>query len=114
MTTKCEICMTTKCAPCAFAAVHYWFGPDHKGAHCRDCHRSWTGLSEVHCHLCHEHFSAGSTADLAHPNWRSDGPSCVPPGSVFTKAGVARLRLAESINGPIWRQNGSYREHADA
>ena len=26
------------CAPCDYADRHGWWGPDHKGTHCRDCH----------------------------------------------------------------------------
>jgi len=52
------------CAVCSYADEHGWWGPGHKGTHCRDCHRSWTGTAKAHCTLCHETFSTNGVADL--------------------------------------------------
>lgn len=51
------------CDPCLNAHKYGWWGPDHKGTHCRGCHRSWTALKESHCPECHQSFSADSLAD---------------------------------------------------
>lgn len=51
------------CAPCAHAAEHGWWGPDHPGTHCRDCHRSWTSLAQAHCVTCHQQFVSALVAD---------------------------------------------------
>lgn len=53
----------TGCAICAYAATHGWWGPDHTGTHCRDCHRSWTGTTQAHCAGCHEHFTSAASFD---------------------------------------------------
>ncbi len=36
---------------------------------CRDCHKSWTGLSAGHCTVCHETFSSASNDR----HWTKDG-----------------------------------------
>lgn len=52
------------CAICEYAHAHGWLGRDHKGAHCRGCHLSWTAPGAAHCTQCHAHFTASSTFDL--------------------------------------------------
>lgn len=74
------------CGVCAYADEHGWWGPGHRGTHCRVCHRSWTSLTSSHCTVCHRHFGSDVAAD-AHrignvcddpkgfPVWRTDqGP----------------------------------------
>ena len=51
------------CSICAYADRHGWWGPGHRGTHCRGCHRSWTSTREAHCVVCHAHFSADSAAE---------------------------------------------------
>lgn len=57
--------MTTQmtCDPCAHADAHGWWGPDHAGTHCRDCHRSWTAPKQAHCARCHEQFNSERVFD---------------------------------------------------
>lgn len=74
--------MTAACAVCAFATDHGWWGPDHRGTHCRGCHASWSGTAKAHCTVCHETFS---TAGVAEAHWRRGVH--VPPATV---AGLAR------------------------
>jgi hypothetical protein len=50
------------CQPCDHAAREGWWGPGHRGTHCQDCHRSWTGYAEAHCAECHLHFSTDHVA----------------------------------------------------
>lgn len=54
----------TDCAPCAYAREHGWWGPAHRGTHCRDCHHSWTSRKEAHCTVCHEHFASVTAAEM--------------------------------------------------
>lgn len=94
--------MPEPCAPCAHAARHGWWGPNHRGTHCRGCHRSWTGLAEAHCVGCHEHFTTNGTADL-----HRQAGQCVPPGSLRRKDGSPVLvpsTKARFHSGVTWGQ----------
>lgn len=51
------------CEPCEHADREGWWGPGHRGTHCRNCHRSWTGYAEAHCVECCLHFSTDRVAD---------------------------------------------------
>lgn len=89
------------CPVCTHADEHGWWGPDHRGTHCRDCHRSWTGLKEAHCTVCCAHFSTDNHAE-SHRGVRG---ACIPPGDVLrnTPQGEApRLRLVDRGSGPVW------------
>lgn len=66
------------CDLCAYAAVHGWWGPDHKGTHCGDCHASWSGTGKAHCTVCHQTFASNPTADL---HWHRE---CRRPSPVWT------------------------------
>ena len=52
------------CEICEYGRAHACWPPEHKGTHCGDCHRSWTGTREAHCVVCHAHFTGDSVADL--------------------------------------------------
>lgn len=69
--------MTTTCAPCAYAAAHGWWGPDHPGTHCRGCHRSWTSTAQAHCTVCHGHFTSDGVAELHWRDGRHRDPAIV-------------------------------------
>lgn len=59
-----------ECSPCTYAAEHGWWGPEHKGTHCRVCHKSWGGTTRAHCTVCHETFASDG---VAQHHWRKDG-----------------------------------------
>lgn len=88
----------SECKVCAYAAIHACWPKDHRGTHCRDCHRSWTGLKEAHCVTCHEHFSTDAHAE----SHRGSRGACVHPASVLRKDGEARMRLTDRGSGPVW------------
>lgn len=73
-----------------------WYG-DAKIHHCRDCHRTWTGTSQVHCVRCHHHFSSHSACDRHLLN-----EICQPPQEVRDKDGVPRLGLRQDKYGYTW------------
>lgn len=64
----------TECLTCAYADEHGSWPPDHRGTHCRDCHRSWTSKREAHCARCCGHFTSDT---LAERHW-CDGRSREP------------------------------------
>lgn len=63
------------CEICDYAEAEGWWGPGHRGTHCRFCHRGrpgawWTGRAEAHCvarledgSRCCLHFSRDSVAE---------------------------------------------------
>lgn len=55
------------CELCDHAAEHGAWPPEHRGTHCRVCHRSWRSLVEAHCTICHLHFSTDNTATVHEP-----------------------------------------------
>ena len=70
--------MNSTCEPCAYADEHGWWGPGHKGTHCRVCHASWSGLARAHCVLCHQTFSTNGVADLHWGRGVHHDPATVP------------------------------------
>jgi hypothetical protein len=70
--------MTAACDPCAHAAAHGWWGPDHRGTHCRDCHASWAGYARAHCTVCHETFASAGVAEAHWLRGVHHDPSTVP------------------------------------
>lgn len=92
------------CPTCSYADAHGWWGPDHQGTHCRDCHRSWASKAQAHCAVCCAHFTTDGVAEL---HWRSsrhvdpsqvDGLYLGPDGVWSTSAerdpGAMAARLA--------------------
>lgn len=90
----------TECVPCRNAAEIGWWGPDHKGTHCRGCHRSWTGLKEAHCQRCHEHFGSVRASDLHDP-----GFVCFRPENLVRKDGTAVFGSRDRASGNVWVEN---------
>jgi len=86
------------CAICAYSKANGWWGPDCPGAHCRECHRSWTSLVEAHCVTCHAHFSTDSTAH----RHRKPGGGCEGPASMRTKVDKPVYKQVERKSGPVW------------
>ena len=82
------------CPVCAHARAHGWWG--QSGAHCRDCHRSWTSTTQVHCVVCHEQFASDGVARL---HWTKAGH--VHPST------VARLAGHDERHGLVWRRADS-------
>ncbi len=64
--------MTATCKTCTYADEHGWWGPGHRGTHCRGCHRSWTSTRETHCAVCHAHFTGDGPAELHWCDGRGD------------------------------------------
>lgn len=80
--------------PCTYAAVHGWWGPDHKGTHCGDCHASWSGTGKAHCTVCHQTFASNPTADL---HWHRERH--VDPGLARNADGTPKL---ECDDDGVW------------
>jgi hypothetical protein len=70
------------CAVCTFADANGWTGLPTGTAHCRKCHKEWTGVRAAHCPMCCRTFTSDSAAQL---HKRSEGPRlvCVPPETVL-------------------------------
>lgn len=86
----------TDCAVCDHADQHRWWG--QSVTHCRKCHRSWTGLREIHCAGCCEHFSTPDNLDLH----KTPNGGCTNPGQVVAKSGQLKLRTKTGPNGLTW------------
>jgi len=93
--------MTISCEICSYADVNGSWPTDHNGTHCRVCHRSWTGLKEIHCVVCHEHFSTPNNLDL-----HKDGTKCILPQDVKNSKGETLMKSTEGPNGVTWRLTG--------
>lgn len=100
MTTPNPIGVPMTCTPCENAETLGWWGPDHKGTHCRGCHRSWTGLGEGHCTVCHLHFGPGGQAWDVH----FDGDrhrSLAELTGLRSEAGEPRFKVVVKPSGPV-------------
>ena len=76
-------------------------------AHCPDCHRSWFGLEQCHCVVCHQTF-ASDEVFLRH---QTDG-GCVDPGTILRKDGTPRFERVDRKGGPVWvRRDDRPRPH---
>jgi hypothetical protein len=73
--------MAAPCSVCDQVTTLGWWGPDHRGTHCRKCHRSWTAKGAAHCPVCCEHFATDATAQL-HWGGRSYEAEHLDPRSV--------------------------------
>lgn len=65
------------CSVCDYADQHGWWGPDHRGTHCRACHRSWTSTREAHCAVCCAHFTGDTAFERHWPKGRHADPATV-------------------------------------
>jgi hypothetical protein len=69
------------------------------------CGRKWTGLSEAHCTVCHEHFSGVSAFDAHRPG---NIKGCVDPATLRR----GKVSLLEERKGPFgitWAYNQALR-----
>lgn len=82
--------VVAECTVCDHARIHGWDGLKH-GTHCRGCHRTWTGLKELHCTRCHQHFASEAGADAHQPR----GIRCRKPPS-------ERFQIEMRRSGPVW------------
>ena len=97
------------CAICSYAELHGSWPPDHRGTHCRSCHRSWWRKSEAHCGAtpcCGAHFASVEAADL-HLVFHDRG------GTGAFRVMTRRLELVEAPSGPTWRRRRHPRQGGD-
>lgn len=92
------------CSICTHAEEHGWYGPGFTGEHCRDCHRSWTGLAECHCAGCHHHFGSDSAFDT---HQVGDNSICHDPATMTDKHGVLRFKAVQRASGRVWVGNSA-------
>lgn len=94
------------CEICVYANEHGSWPTDHRGTHCRECHRSWSGKREVHCAACCLHFSADSVADKHYVRGQ-----CLDPIDMLTRTaqnGDLLFRADQDARGQkIWRHGAS-------
>lgn len=90
------------CRVCMHAGIFSWNGPPlrelNATSHCRGCHRSWRGVKEAHCTVCHEHFTSAEAADY---QWERSGH--VHPSSCQRGRGLGPRYVSEETEfGTIW------------
>ena len=68
--------LASLCEICEYASEHGSWPTDHRGTHCKGCHRSWTGLAQSHCTVCHRHFGSDAAGDA---HWPGKGSECQDP-----------------------------------
>lgn len=69
------------------------------------CGRTWTGLSQAHCPLCHAHFSTVANFDRHRPSY--DG--CLDPAAIVSrKTGRSILKPSTGPLGTTWVGAGEY------
>jgi hypothetical protein len=71
-------------------------------ATCTTCQRHWTGHTECHCRLCHNHFSTPTNFDRHRPS--RDG--CGNPADLTDRHGQPRLVPSYGHNGITWTGPG--------
>lgn len=70
-----------------------------------NCGRTWTGLSQAHCTICHEHFSTVANFDRHKPS-RS---GCMNPSTIVNRrTGKPVLKLSPGPLGGTWVGYGEY------
>jgi hypothetical protein len=71
---------------------------------CRDCHRQWNAQGEVHCPVCHGHFSGYLSYDL-HIRQVGERVSNIDPGTAERpKAGGPVFGGLSTPLGTIWQR----------
>ena len=107
-----------RCSICRHAEDFGSWPTDHRGTHCRVCHRSWASLKESHCMVCHQHFSADSVADLHEPFCTSDTAATAEAmQNSVRKNGTPIFDTRDRQHGSVWIRwspdtSTSHREHA--
>jgi hypothetical protein len=64
---------------------------------CRDCGRQWNATSEVHCAVCHHHFSGYTTYDLHLADGQHRDPGEITHGETFEPLLVGLRTLLGTI-----------------
>lgn len=72
-------------------------------ATCR-CGRTWTGLNQAHCAICHRHFSSVAHFDRHRPSY--DG--CLDPAAILKRSGEPVFKLSAGPLGHTWVGAGEY------
>jgi len=91
--------MAPGCVVCAYARRHGAWPPDHRGTHCKRCHRSWTARGQAHCTVCCAHFSSDGTARLHWANRDGRGSRHLDPQEV--------PGLVQNADG-VWHRAGQH------
>lgn len=93
-----------RCRPCVHSALFGWWGYPllrdlNAHTHCAGCHRSWRGVKEAHCTVCHEQFASN---EAAAKHWVNDRH--VDPSKVKGVNGKPRFCISdqESEFGTVW------------
>ena len=89
------------CSICSDSTQHGSWPSDHRGTHCWDCHRSWSGFREAHCTECHQHFSSDLLAERHRVGYQCSTVEDML--RTVTESGKLVFRLCDSPNGKIWR-----------
>jgi hypothetical protein len=90
----------TICPTCSYADRVGCWPNSSQGTHCAGCHRSWSGIAEAHCMVCHEHFSAPTVYDK-----HRKGTACMSPAAMaeaVTKAGNTVFMQVGRKDGLVW------------
>ena len=92
-----------RCSICRHAEDFGSWPTDHRGTHCRVCHRSWASLKESHCVVCHQHFSADSVADLHEPFCTSDSAATAEAmQNAVRENGTPIFDTRDRQHGSVW------------
>ncbi len=87
--------------------------PSHT-ATCTKCGRTWTGVTQAHCTVCHEHFSTVKNFD-AHRVARPPRKCASPATQLRTKRDGTKVPILKSVptvHGPLWiSTDGDDRDH---
>lgn len=77
-----------------------------------NCGRHWSGLSQAHCTVCHEHFSSVAGFDRHRTTGR-----CVPPSNVTRRDGRPHFKADHNRFGTTWVEDdprGHYRTRPES
>lgn len=90
------------CRPCIHATLFGWWGYPllrdlNAHTHCKTCHRSWRGIKEAHCTVCHEQFASNEAAGK---HWVDD--KHIHPSEVKGRDGKPRFCATEDEFGVVW------------
>jgi hypothetical protein len=88
------------CAPCAYVAIHHWWGPSVAPgrSHCHECHRTWASTIEGHCTVCHRHFATYPAFDA---HFIDDAHT--DPAFIMRQDGRPKFTFRTTRFGVTWR-----------
>jgi hypothetical protein len=100
--TRIQVGVDADCRPCIHAGLFGWWGPPllkdlNAHTHCHNCHRSWRGIKEAHCNVCHEQFASN---EAAAKHWTDNRH--VYPTEVEGLNGKPRFCEQPSEFGRVW------------